>query len=347
MRTKFILLLIAISSINFVYSQSSRIAYQAVIYKPDVKSFPGQSPSTSPLVNQAICLRFSILDGSGVMEYQETIATKTDNYGIVNTQIGSGNQTSGYSSSFEAIIWNSPIKEIIVEVDLTSNCSSFTEISRQSLSPIPFATNAALANNVSGVVAIENGGTGATTSDEARLKLGVESLGNKSNDILTDRLSVTKYPSVKAIKDYVDTVSNSITVPEATATTAGKIKLGGDLGGDYSAPSVVKLKGIPLDSSLPQTSQLLQFNGASWQPVAIESVVKMFAEEVFPSSTNQTVFATTKAPMGNISFFINGVRIPKDAITVSGSTITYLPGLNGGYQTLLSDRINIEYLTKF
>ena len=50
---------------------------------------------------------------------------------------------------------------------------------------------------------------------------------NKSNDIVADALSESKYPSVKAMKSYVDGTTSS-GVADADATTKGKIKLAGD-----------------------------------------------------------------------------------------------------------------------
>jgi len=60
---------------------------------------------------------------------------------------------------------------------------------------------------------------------------------NKSNDIVADALSESKYPSVKAIKSYVD-VTNLVGVADADPLNKGKIKLAGDLGGTADAPII-------------------------------------------------------------------------------------------------------------
>ena len=60
---------------------------------------------------------------------------------------------------------------------------------------------------------------------------------NKSNDIVADALSEIKYPSVKAIKRYIDGTTSS-GVADADATTKGKIKLSGDLTGTSDLPTV-------------------------------------------------------------------------------------------------------------
>ncbi|HYK55120.1 MAG TPA: hypothetical protein VEV15_01480, partial [Flavisolibacter sp.] len=58
---------------------------------------------------------------------------------------------------------------------------------------------------------------------------------NKSTNVTTDGASDTKYPSVKAVKTYVDA---QVTTPDANATTKGKIKLAGDLAGTADLPAV-------------------------------------------------------------------------------------------------------------
>jgi hypothetical protein len=67
---------------NSCFSQTSGvgIGYQAVIYKPDSNSNPGVAISSSPLSNTTICLRFTLLDETKIMEYQETIKIKTDEF---------------------------------------------------------------------------------------------------------------------------------------------------------------------------------------------------------------------------------------------------------------------------
>ena len=186
------------------YAQTDGIAYQAVIYKPDVKSFPGVPKSTSPMADAAVCLRFTFFDSKNSMEYQETLRTRTDEFGIVNATIGKGLQVGGSVTSFKDLKWNVNDKVLMVELDETGSCTSFTEISKQSFASAPFAFNAVTANNVSGIVALENGGTGANNVDDALINLGAEDILNKSIDMVLDADSNIKYPSVKAVKRYVD-----------------------------------------------------------------------------------------------------------------------------------------------
>ena len=69
-------------------------------------------------------------------------------------------------------------------------------------------------------IAIAKGGTGATSATGALTNLGAEPAANKSNDISTDASSTTKFPSVKAIKDYVDLQSANAGVADNSLTSA-------------------------------------------------------------------------------------------------------------------------------
>ena len=173
-----------------------------------------------------------------------------------------------------------------------------------------------------------------------------ESLSNKSTDVAADAASNTKYPSVKAVKDYVDvattgiafqaalnakadinsptftgtpylpsgstgvtqspgnnstslattsfvqTAMANVTVPDANATTKGKVQLAGDLGGTAAAPIVAKLQGATLSSSSPTTGQVLKYNGTAWVP---DAVVLAEAQTLSLSGTTVTLSGTNSS----------------------------------------------------
>ena len=259
MKNRCLFFLFFIATIGF--SQSHGISYQAVLLNPKAEQLPGQNNSYSPLLNQKICLRFEIRNTSNQIEYQEILSTKTDAFGMVNLIIGTGNPTGGTAVNFDAIQWNTIPKKLVVSLDTAGNCSAFIEISNQDFAGVPFAFSAQNAENVSGVVPLTNGGTGATTAAVARVNLGLgnvdntsdankpisiatqaaldlnENLTNKSTDLIADANSTDKYPSVKIIKEYVD-ASVSSGVPDATTILKGKIQLAGDLSGTATSPEV-------------------------------------------------------------------------------------------------------------
>ena len=94
------------------FAQDRGLTYQAVIYNPSGQSLPGEDDALSPLVETNICLKFSII-GSG-LEYEETVQTTTDMFGMVNIKIGANTQTGGSASSISDVNWDSGEKSMRV-----------------------------------------------------------------------------------------------------------------------------------------------------------------------------------------------------------------------------------------
>uniref|UniRef100_UPI00333E288F beta strand repeat-containing protein n=1 Tax=Flavobacterium sp. TaxID=239 RepID=UPI00333E288F len=240
-----IVYLIALFCTSFFYAQTSGITYQAVIYYPNGQNIPGVDIQKSPMANKSVCLQFSLTDDLSQLEYQEVIQTTTDEFGMVNLIIGSGNQTGGYASSFNAIVWNANIKKLKVQLDVNGTCQQFVVLSDNPLSAVPFAYAAVTANSVSGVVSIQNGGTGASNLAGAKINLQIDNVDNTSDSnkpisIATQAALDTKensankstttslgtsdvfFPTQNAVKTYVDTniatVNASNTALQATIT---------------------------------------------------------------------------------------------------------------------------------
>jgi hypothetical protein len=123
----------------FICAQNTGITYQAVIYGPNGQQVPGANNQHFILANKTICLQFSIIDQQGQIEYQETIVTTTDKFGMVNLLIGVGNQQSGYANGFNDILWNANTKSLKVELDPTQACREFSVISNNPFTYVPFA----------------------------------------------------------------------------------------------------------------------------------------------------------------------------------------------------------------
>ncbi|SFD53492.1 hypothetical protein, partial [Flavobacterium phragmitis] len=60
----------------------------------------------------------------------------------------------------------------------------------------------------------------------------------------------------------------------------------------------------------------------------------------------QVDFTLTQTPylVSKVRMYINGVRIAKDAITVTGTTVKYIPANNGSYALKIDDAITFDYL---
>ena len=110
------------------------------------------------------------------------------------------------------------------------------------------------ANSVDMTNALALKANGANVSASLNLR---EIAANKSLNVNMDGSSDIKYPSVKAVKDYVDarvqSGGGSTTVSDADATTKGIIRLTGDLGGTADAPTV---PGLALKANATDVSSL-------------------------------------------------------------------------------------------
>ncbi|MHA8094575.1 hypothetical protein ACMH5Q_06730, partial [Aquirufa lenticrescens] len=247
--------------VSYVGFSQKGLSYQAVILDPNKIEVPGQDISGQPLVNGDVWMKFSIYNGS-TLQFEEVHKTKTDNYGLVNLLIGSVS-----SGSFNSLVWDGSQKSLQVFVSFDQG-GSYTKISDQKLNYNPYALFAETAGKLSGVLAIANGGTGATTAADARANLGLDQVNNTSDaakpvstatqsalDLKANASDVTAGLALKAntadmtaalaakadtgtIKTFVVTQVAAANIPDADATTKGKIQLAGDLGGTAAAPTV-------------------------------------------------------------------------------------------------------------
>jgi hypothetical protein len=66
--------------------------------------------------------------------------------------------------------------------------------------------------------------------------------------------------------------------------------------------------------------------------------------EEFTATAGQTSFTITNIPLGKVSVFRNGVRLPKTSIGVSGLIISYTASNNNNQAMVVGDRITIDYV---
>jgi len=274
------ILLLLFSTVAF--SQSNTITYQAVIYLPSGQNAPGVNVTNVPMTNKNICLQFSFIDANNRVEYQEEIKVKTDEFGMVNITIGNGDQSGGYASSFDAIVWNASVqKNLQVALDARGLCNQFEILSNEPIASVPFANAAITAGNVSGVVALVNGGTGATTAAAARTNLGIGNIDNTSD---------LNKPLSTATKTYVDTAITGATIVDADANTKGKIQLAGDLAGTAAAPTV---PGLALKENVDNKSTTATL-GTSDVLFPTQKAVKTYVDTAITGATIVDADATTK-----------------------------------------------------
>lgn len=124
-----------LSSAAFSQAPNS-FKYQSMVRKTD----------GSALVNQLVKVKISILRGSisGSIVYSEIHTTTSNTFGIVNLNIGEGDEKS---SSISTIDWSADSYFVKVEMDETGG-TNYTLSSVSQLLSVPYAINANSANSI-------------------------------------------------------------------------------------------------------------------------------------------------------------------------------------------------------
>lgn len=75
------------------------------------------------------------------------------------------------------------------------------------------------------------------------------------------------------------------------------------------------------------------------------SSISIFTDEPSSITAGQTSFTLTNTPLsGRVWMYINGTRISKNAYSVTGTTVTYVPSNNNSYALIVGDRIQFDYV---
>ena len=234
------------------------------------------------------------------------------------------------------------------------------------------------ATNVTGTVAVANGGTGVATaaanavfagpatgaaaapsfrslvaadlpsgsanyinntSTQQSASFNISGSGTVGTDLTLSALTASRPVFTDADKKLTSAgtlgVSQGGTGLTATPTN-GQILIGNGTG--FSLASLSQGTGITITNSSGSIS------------IAASAAVVRPTTDQFSANANQLTFTLTQTPLtnanskDNVWMFINGVRTNNDAYSVSGTTVTYVPGSNGSYALLAGDRIQFDYM---
>jgi hypothetical protein len=127
MKKYFLSLLFVVTAIAIWAQAPQRFNYQAV----------ARDEAGTPLSNQNVGFRFSILQGgeNGTVVYSETQSLATNDFGLVNTSVGSGTVQSG---NFSTINWGSNSFFLKVEMDPAGG-NAYSLIGSNQLLSVPYA----------------------------------------------------------------------------------------------------------------------------------------------------------------------------------------------------------------
>ena len=263
---------------------------------------------------------------------------------VTNAQVGIGTLTPNSSSALEV---KSSTGGILIPRMTATEVLAITEPAQGLL---------VFANNTSGIItsigfwyydgntwtkiggnstiAISNGGTGATTANDALNNLGAQSINNLSNDINTDTGSIVKYPSVDAIESYVGSQIIANTIPDATTSVKGKIVLAGDLTNTADLPRIAN--GAIDNSKISSTAAI---DDSKLATIATSGKVSNSATTATASNTNNTIVlrdASGNFTAGTITSNVSGTAtnatntaITNDIVTASSVYPTFVTADTG------------------
>ena len=235
------------------------------------------------------------------------------------------------------------------------------------------------ATNVTGTVAVANGGTGVATAAANAVFAGPASgaspaapsfRGLVAADLPSGSTNYINNTTTQQLASFnisgSGTLGTGLTLSALTASSPvftdadKKLTSAGTLGvsqggtGLTATPANGQIligngTGFSL-ANLTQGTGITITNSSGSISIAASAAAVRPTTDQFSATANQLTFTLTQTPLtnanskDNVWMFINGVRTNNDAYSVSGTTVTYVPGSNGSYALLANDRIQFDYM---
>jgi hypothetical protein len=215
------------------------------------------------LASQPISLRLSILQGSstGIAEYVETRRVTTNAQGLFTAVIGDTGAISTLGN-FTTINWRNTPKFLKIEMDVAAS-NNFITMGTTQFQYVAYAqfANSVDAENITGVVPVARGGTGANSLSTLKTALALDKVNNTSDlfkPISTATqtaldLKLNAADTVKYVKQtYLDSALLTkliITGNAATATSATTATSAGTASNATKLTTARTINGVAFDGS--------------------------------------------------------------------------------------------------
>ena len=335
--------------------------FSAEKVKADAASANGSLADTARILRQKILtdstnISSRITNVDNVTDLNKPISTLTQ--AALDTKENTANKSINTALGTSDVLFPSQ-KAVKTYVDAAVAATAIADASITDAKIISLS-----ANKVTGVVAIANGGTGASTVAAAKTNLALNNVDNTTdlnkpistliqaaldvkentcNKSATTTLGTSDvlFPTQNAVKTYVDAAVAGATIADGSVTDA-----------KIASVSAAKLTGILTvakgGTGVGTITGIVKGNGTSAVTAAVNgtdfSLVREIADE-FSATAGQTVFTLTQTKSANskLKMFINGVRISNTAYALVGTTLTYSPASNASYVLTLNDRIQFDY----
>lgn len=243
---------------------------QAINYQAVVRDGSGNIMST-----QALSVRIGIYSGAGgaTKVYEETHATTTNAFGLINLEIGKGTPTAG---TFSSINWGGNEHHVQIEVDAGSG---YVNLGKSQFLSVPYALYAKDVDNdsdnqtlslVSNTLSISGGNsvtlpTGTTYTAGTGINISSNVISNTAPDQTVTiagggATNVTgTYPNFTVTSTDNNTTYSAGTGLQLSSTTFNAMTTS-------ALWNANQLQGRTVSSTAPSSGEVLKWTGSAWAP---------------------------------------------------------------------------------
>ena len=288
------------------------------------------------VANQAVGMQISILQGStnGTAVYVETFAPTTNEFGLMNLNIGAGTVVSG---DFTIIDWSSDTYFIKVEMDITGG-TIYEEYGTSQLLSVPYALYAKTAESITGTI-IESDPV-YTGSQAANITAtDITNLSNLSG-INTGDQDLSTLATKTALGDSTEQVRSEIPDVSGFLSSESDPVYTGSQASNITTTDIVNL------SNLSGTNTGDQDLSISNDTISLSAggLVKLPANNTITDADNNTQIQVEESANENkIRFDINGTErwvMDSTRLEPKNTGRSIFIGENAGFKDDLSDNEN-------